>query len=101
MEREIDDIDIKILEAVKPFDKRPATYDAILGLIGETIQLDELMDRLDILQGDHGFVKIADHPGTGSGGLKDIWSTPKGRQYLRDLAAKQAKLTDALDALLP
>ena len=91
MMHEIDDTDRKIIEIVISYDKNPQSDDGILGKMGEVIEMDELMDRLDLLDSDYRFVKITTEQGTGSRGRRTIESTPQGRQYLRDWAAKQKK----------
>jgi hypothetical protein len=87
MVHEIDDTDIKILEEVKPFNNTATSDDYIHSRIEPTIELDELHDRLNILESNYGFVKntISDRSSW------NIWSTPQGRQFLRDRPATHKK----------
>ena len=91
MKHEIDDTDIKILKEVAPFNDTYTSDDDIHRRIEPPIGLDELHDRLDSLKSDYGFVEIIKSAGAEGRPSWKIQSNPRGRQYLRDRDAKQAK----------
>ena len=85
MVHEIDDTDIKILEAVTSYIDTFTNDIDIQTKVTPQITIVELDDRLDLLGRDE-FVNC-----TTASGRWYVRSTPKGRQFLRDRPATHKK----------